>query len=822
MEAGQSHAWDLRWDLAVQQFEQALAVRPGDPEATVALAKALERAGNLAAACDHYRQARALLPESIAVLVNLVDVQQRLGALSDAATTYVDLAALYISLGQPHRATGILHRLHELPRPAQPAIQRLIELCVEHDREDIAASVRALAPVPADHSAGSNTDVQLSASVRQDENAEVLSASSPEAPIAPEEADEDDLHLPSAVRHVLENLDADGRDPAIRSPVVSAENDWCPLVAELRHLPRESRGNLATALYESTRDVCEQRLASALDACWQAIAGAVTYLPAQVQLARVQWAAGFESVAEERLRLVAAAYEQMGMLQQAAEVWAELGSVVSDPEIGDTRFISLLVAEGRQSQAVALLQRSATRAVVAGRINEAVAYLDRALVLSGPDVDTQLWRARLLAASGRADEAESWLAELEGSAVADDPRIRAARALRAAQRGSWKHIDACLGGWNDETSRGLRALTEAAAWGEPRGGTMCLAYLFGRLAAWAGVYRLADEQFQKALALFADGQSETNGAVPPAVVSLALGRVAMIEQEWERASHWVAVAIEQADVDVMDAAWVDEALTVLADVAARHGNSALQAEALRRRVDLHPDDPQLRLVLAECQYRLGKVDEAVTHFSRVAEAFERRGDIVRALAAEQAGAALAPVDPKRQVALARRYCTVGLLDEGIAAFKQALALADGANDAPFAVSVLRDAVDVLETAHPEAALAFRVLLVERCPEDWSAARDLIAAYERLGRADEAVTASCQLGAALRDAGRLDEAVSLLREALGRSPGNQKLAWELEHTFAVSRGDDRVLLVRRLRQREPNPESGQHRGDIQDSRRGGTA
>jgi serine/threonine-protein kinase len=85
---------ERRYDLAVQQLEQALAIEPGNPDVLSALAAELQDAGRTDEALAAIKQAYERDPRSLTVITNLLYLLQGQGSLREAATHLPTLLAL--------------------------------------------------------------------------------------------------------------------------------------------------------------------------------------------------------------------------------------------------------------------------------------------------------------------------------------------------------------------------------------------------------------------------------------------------------------------------------------------------------------------------------------------------------------------------------------------------------------------------------------------------------------------------------------------------------------------------------------------------------
>ncbi len=96
MRLGNSAAWDLQWDRAVEFYRKALAEFPDNPNALSSLALGLLETGQLEEALLAYQRAGELSPDDPIPVEKTADVFERLGKLKEAVQRREDAADLYI------------------------------------------------------------------------------------------------------------------------------------------------------------------------------------------------------------------------------------------------------------------------------------------------------------------------------------------------------------------------------------------------------------------------------------------------------------------------------------------------------------------------------------------------------------------------------------------------------------------------------------------------------------------------------------------------------------------------------------------------------
>ncbi len=110
---------------SIQLLEQALTLRPNDPDSLTNLGVALRRCGDPATAAERHRLALELRPDFVQARFNLANALQDLGQLSDAIAEYrkvlamePGMATVHFNLGNALKASGALEEALESYREA--------------------------------------------------------------------------------------------------------------------------------------------------------------------------------------------------------------------------------------------------------------------------------------------------------------------------------------------------------------------------------------------------------------------------------------------------------------------------------------------------------------------------------------------------------------------------------------------------------------------------------------------------------------------------------------------------------------------------------
>lgn len=790
MRAGHAFAWDLKWEAASRQYRIALSERPGDPSATLSLARALERMGDLDAALDNYEEAHRLLPDHAPVLISLVELRQRLGDLPAAATSFVKLAIVYLDQGQANRAAEVLGRLDDLPAPESDVLRQLGEVARRVGNEDVLRLVgKHLSELPAEDAATVEGSSQPETSLETD-SSDVAVVALPVDPL---------LNYPEPVRTLIAALEMRERVGRPRDDEITRlASGWCPLPAELLRIAPSERAELAATLYDVAADVSARRLNAALDGCWAAIGVAADYLPIQVQLARIDAAAGETATAEWRLKTVAELYEAESAFRQAAETWVELGAEILGPEAVIGRVVDLLIRQGALTEAVTVLAEATSRCLAEDRVAEAAGFLSRAIEITPDAVELGLWRARLLVELGRGAEAMDWIeqslvrGQKDPSAV--DRRLVVARTILATRQGHEVDLESVFDTWGEDLrDDALAVLTEAAAWGALQGSDARSWYQAGRILAATEAVDDAERCYQRAL--------KTDGA-PVATVQFALGRLAAEEGNWPGAVSWLIACLDGLSSPSAFGR-VDHLLRLLLQAAEHLADKDLRVRALGELVRLHPRDPDLHSRLAESRWSNGDARGAREQLHRLADLFAGLGEPVRALAAERTAASIGAVEPTSQLRLAERCLRLGLREETIAALEAVVDLEARIGVVELSPRALRMLIEQTRLTEPRRATSYRERLARVRPTDWDARRSLARAYLRDGEVRRAVIELRTVAEASAEKRRWPDAASALREAMQLDPWDSRLIVDAVSALVqLGEREDASSLLRVLRQREP--------------------
>lgn len=790
MRAGHAFAWDLKWEAASRQYRIALNERPGDPSATLSLARALERMGDLNAALEMYEEAHRLLPDHAPVLVSLVELEQRLGDLRAAATCFVKLSIVYLEQGQAHRAVEMLHRLDDLPAPESDALRHLGEVARRTGNEDVLVLVgRYLSDLPAQ------------------EVATVEERSRPEAPAEADVADDAIealpvdplLGYPEPVQALIAALAMRERVGRPRDDEITRlASGWCPLPAELLRISPTERAGLAATLYDVAGNISAHRLNAAVDACWGAMGVAADYLPIHVQLARVDAAAGETATAEWRLKTVAELYEAQSEFRQAAETWEELGAEILGPEAVIGRVVDLLIRQGVRTEAVAVLTEAASHCLLEDRVADAADFLNRVIEITPDAIELGLWRARLLVDMGRVDDAVGWIEQSLTNSRKDpatlDRRLLVARAILASRQGNDANLESAFEAWDEDLRDDrLVVLTEAAAWGALQGSDARSWYLAGQILAATDAVDDAERCYRRALAI--DG-------APIATIEYALGRLAADGDDWPGAIRWLVSCLDGLS-SLGEFERADSLLRLLLRAAEHVGDKDLMVRALNNLVGLHPRDSDLHARLAESRWSNGDTRGAREQLQRLADLFARDGEPVRALAAERTAASMSATEPPSQLRLAERCLRLGLREETIAALEAVVDLEARIGIVELSPRALRMLIEQTRLSEPRRATTYRERLARVRPTDWDARRSLARAYLRDGEVRRATIELRTLAEASAERRRWSEAASALREAMRLDPWDSRLIVDAIHALVqVGEREDASSLLAVLRQREP--------------------
>jgi len=209
--------------------------------------------------------------------------------------------------------------------------------------------------------------------------------------------------------------------------------------------------------------------------------------------------------------------------------------------------------------------------------------------------------------------------------------------------------------------------------------------------------------------------------------------------------------------------------------------------AMRQIRETSPDDEQLRTVLAQTYFRLGRIEQAVEEFAELAALHESRGEWAQTVPLYQAMLQLAPDDLERRERLCRAYLHAGLETE---ASEELETLAEDQLRCGLesrATANLRLALEHCRKGDQRRALRLREKLVKLDPHDAQLHRDLIAAYLKAGRASQALAEARHWAESSLDGGTPEEAVQALTQVLQLDPWNAEARRKLQALKATPDG-----------------------------------
>lgn len=222
-----------------------------------------------------------------------------------------------------------------------------------------------------------------------------------------------------------------------------------------------------------------------------------------------------------------------------------------------------------------------------------------------------------------------------------------------------------------------------------------------------------------------------------------------------------------------------------AEKFARQGDLASAIKEYRRVSAADPDDLTVANTLGDLYARTGRTDEAIRHFTRIADGFNAAGQHGKAVAMYKKIAKLDPSNLELGLNLADLYARQSLVGEAKA---QYVAVSEGyrrAGDVREALRILKKVADLDPTS-----VRSRTQLAE--------------AYERDGFASEASDAFRAAGQELLRDGKTAEAVTALTRALDLKPDSRPALKTLAEAYSLG-GDVRPALdvIARALEGDPN-------------------
>ncbi len=136
---GHNFAWDGQWNRAIEEYRRALDEFPDDFSAHLSLAHVLEELGQLEGAVYECRVAAKLQPHDPVPLTHLARLQEKMGRLADAATTYSGLAEIYLARKAMGKAADAWQKVVALEPERWMAHQQLAQVYEQAAHNTLAA-----------------------------------------------------------------------------------------------------------------------------------------------------------------------------------------------------------------------------------------------------------------------------------------------------------------------------------------------------------------------------------------------------------------------------------------------------------------------------------------------------------------------------------------------------------------------------------------------------------------------------------------------------------------------------------------------------------
>jgi tetratricopeptide (TPR) repeat protein len=136
---GLNHAWESRWERAIESFKRALAEMPDDPVVHNHLGLAYLEMEQYESALDAYHQASRLSPDDPAPLARIAEVHSRQGKRHAAADTYFSIAEIHQRQRAWTEAIKALQQATQFYPDHLPSHMAMAEIYTQLDRPQRAA-----------------------------------------------------------------------------------------------------------------------------------------------------------------------------------------------------------------------------------------------------------------------------------------------------------------------------------------------------------------------------------------------------------------------------------------------------------------------------------------------------------------------------------------------------------------------------------------------------------------------------------------------------------------------------------------------------------
>ncbi len=579
-----------------------------------------------------------------------------------------------------------------------------------------------------------------------------------------------------------------------------------PAAVDLTPLPEEGLDpRLQQRLRLSEYWTAEGHLQAALDVCLEIVTLDPEYLPIHLRLGEIYEKLGWLEMAREKYRALIDTYLAREEVDGALQVFPHLLALSPQDVVSRRRYAELLRQVGREEAALeqqlllveALAQEGewerANReieALLRSRPRDLRAYLIYGRLL----LQQEAWRPAAGAYRRALELAPDNLEALAGLTLAL-PFLGAEKAFWAATADLLRRVrEAAPPPEVTELYQKVQVLQNRPE----------LAYVLGRLLQAEGHLDRAMVEWEAGL----EQAPERSLSRYLLLVALAEGHLAQGQFEPALGRLQEAEPLATLAKDLPEGLLPRDPalpLRLRAEALAELGQVKAAARILEAILEKNPYDREACTRLADIYFQMGDLPRALAQLQRILDRDRERRRLNRAIETAQLMVRLAPNQPDLRLQLAELLLERGMVNQALAGFRKAATLFEQQGEIRHSIRALERIADVywMMGQRDEALQVYQELL-HKVPGDVELRRNLIALYLQIGDRERAAREQRNLVRILRQQGKVEEVVEALHQWIALEPENPEGYYELGEVL-TELGEYRQLikLYRRLLKLEPD-------------------
>jgi tetratricopeptide (TPR) repeat protein len=588
-----------------------------------------------------------------------------------------------------------------------------------------------------------------------------------------------------------------------------------PMQLPVRELDTSGLEDTLQELVEASRVYLERGLFNAaIDMCCEVIQREPSWLPIHMRLGEVYERQDRPELAMVKYQALVNTYLAREEKEEATEVYKSLLSISPDNVSSRGRLAELLIDLGKTEEAVHQMLQVAQTYFRLGQTNRAIEKFREVRSVAPDDKNIYLEYGLFLL---KMDRPEAAIGELRRALQIDAQdslalaRMNIALALLGEEASFWDSLETTLGrAQQDEAAfeiivheyRDFILLQEAPL----------INYAIGLVQRQGGLVVEAVQNFRQAYQYY--GTTPTDPMQLRLCWALAEGYLLLGQTEdaieiLQKGLEWAEVLAPKEplpDPDNLAAVpsllsfyhWLAEAYT-----KANHLEQAVAA--LVQAKASYPFDRGTSTKLADLYFRQGNLSQALSELNGMAQYYEQKNQLDRALEILQHMSQLAPSNLPVRKRLAHLCIRRGYIEKGLTELESLSDLQRKRGLIDDAVQSLQQMAEIFWTmGRHDRAYQVYDRIVQLAPKDIAARQQLINLHILAGRLADALEEQRSIARITVEAGQIESAVAALHQVLALDPQDRWALRQLADLLSsIGEHSQAVRLYRRLIQLVPN-------------------